>query len=724
MAEKTNFYELLNRIYQREILLPDFQRKFVWSDEERQRKVVASVLARMPIGSILLLKSDPKEFKSKCIGSKIDLNTEDLNKEVEFLLDGQQRITVLTNVFSDTVHMISTRSSDLNSYSLKKRFFLKIPKWGKCIKDNDIWGEKALEFKYKCLLDKEPDLLTNQVVDHIYWEQFKTNVAKPYNPTNKYNMDLDSFCISSDTESYLIPLFLMVNPNVKNQSIARTYERIMTAIGKAITEEIVACYLEQEDKGKFLRSLQIQEDEVISILNGAVSIDSIEWKCDMWIKDLKKYLEECLSKMNLNMLEVEQTNRARAIDIYENLNRGGVSLSTFDLIMAKVAKVSKDNFYNRIVNNIQEEKVYKIDNIPERLFSYTKNMIEENAYNASVSMHALEKEDSISNVYINTFLNVLSLYCNNKDLQDEKISIESMKQDKILDLEPKDIDENCELVCRAIDRAFFFFQTRCGLRSIKEINYANILTLIAFLFTQDRWYENGSVIDLLEAWYWSAIFSGEFDRDQNVRFETNLKAMVKTLRGEKGIEWIETQREKVLNAKYFSERSFLLLENASVAERYPKRVLRYFISQFFLSQTYTDMFDNKKKICVFMEGSDELQLHHVIPLGSANNISDSTKKLRDKDDCLLNSPLNFVYILSSANLRISMKSIGEYQKLITAEAFSQLHFNACSNTSSEDEIKDILSARHTSTEGQIKARITSLLDNWKTTDEYLKSKED
>lgn len=119
-----NFSEIIKAIYEKNILLPDFQRKFVWKEDERQRKIVASVLAKIPIGSILLLKSHPDEFKAKLIGNKKALDVEDLqNQEVTFLLDGQQRITVLTNVFSDIILNSAGSLSDLVSLSLKRRFF-------------------------------------------------------------------------------------------------------------------------------------------------------------------------------------------------------------------------------------------------------------------------------------------------------------------------------------------------------------------------------------------------------------------------------------------------------------------------------------------------------------------------------------------------------------------------------------------------------------------------
>lgn len=63
--------ELIKQIEANEILLPDFQREFVWKDVDQQKQLISSVLARMPVGSILLLQSsNPKEFSSKALGRK------------------------------------------------------------------------------------------------------------------------------------------------------------------------------------------------------------------------------------------------------------------------------------------------------------------------------------------------------------------------------------------------------------------------------------------------------------------------------------------------------------------------------------------------------------------------------------------------------------------------------------------------------------------------------
>ena len=101
--DKNDFTELVRSIQSNKILLPDFQREFVWTDEEVQKRLISSVLAKMPIGSILLLESDPKDYSCKKIGCNIKIDNSGIKGKVCFLLDGQQRITVLSNVFSNVI---------------------------------------------------------------------------------------------------------------------------------------------------------------------------------------------------------------------------------------------------------------------------------------------------------------------------------------------------------------------------------------------------------------------------------------------------------------------------------------------------------------------------------------------------------------------------------------------------------------------------------------------
>lgn len=712
-----NFYELVKKLEENQILLPDFQREFVWKSEDRQRRVVASVLAKMPIGSILLLKSQPDEFVSKCVGSRIEVDLSNTTNEIEFLLDGQQRITVLTNVFSNAIHERCPYVSKLNSTSLKRRFFLKIPKLEFATEENDLFGIRNFQFPIQNPATSDPKFLTYQILDLISYEQFKGNGCEPYNPAVKLSQSLDNYCIGSDQKYYLVPLFLLVDLKRQGDLVECTYKRIVKKIARSVNDDIISNYeeLKTEKKEHYLTELKLDDESKKNVLGGSQSLEAVlEERVDLWIGHFNTYLNSCLFTMKLNLIEVEQSDRARAIDIYENLNLGGVSLSTFDLIMAKVAKVDKDNFYQRIINNIINEKSYKEDYIPECMRKYAKKGILDKTYNASVSMEAVnDNQNEISSSYINIFLNVLALYCNDEDFQPDKIDKKYMKQDEILKLDQYKIHDNCEKVCTAIDRACFFLQMRCGIRKLKEVNYSLIVTIVAYIFVNDEWFESVKNHELLEAWYWSVLFSGEFDVDQNARMEANLKRLVKTIQGNRGIHWLNDMREKILDDKNFSDKEFLLLENAKETERYPKRILRMFIAQYFLSKTYTDMFDKNLNLNVRIEDSTKLELHHIVPLATAKKIGESTRTLRDKDSNLLNSPVNFVYITSKANKEISSKTLGEYQNLITPEAAADLHFSGYSSSSTEKDIRNILEARFIAIKGDIGSHVNKLLYEWK-----------
>lgn len=205
-----DFSKVVKKIETHKILLPDFQRDFVWKDENMQKQIVASVFAKMPIGSILLLKSNYKEFCSKNIGSNEVVDESTLQEEVDFLLDGQQRLTVLTNVFSNVIFDKCNNWRNLKSPNLKRRFFLSIPKWEYLYNNNtvtDIFGVRT--FQNPCDAFGNITFLTSDILPYIEIKNFLSGDNKAYNPQCPLDNKLDSFCINEE-DSYLIPLFIFI----------------------------------------------------------------------------------------------------------------------------------------------------------------------------------------------------------------------------------------------------------------------------------------------------------------------------------------------------------------------------------------------------------------------------------------------------------------------------------------------------------------------------------
>ena len=72
--------------------------------------------------------------------------------------------------------------------------------------------------------------------------------------------------------------------------------------------------------------------------------------------------------------------------------------------------------------------------------------------------------------------------------------------------------------------------------------------------------------------YWSVLFSGEYDKDQNITFIGNLKNMLKTVKKQLMAEWVESIRKNVFSMTNFSDKELLLMDKVS-EDRYPKRVM-------------------------------------------------------------------------------------------------------------------------------------------------------
>lgn len=716
ITPEENLKSIIEEIKNNEIMLPDFQRQFDWGID-KQVGLIASVLTKLPVGGILLLTASSGDYKSKQIGldSKEPVPGE-IPEKTKFLLDGQQRMTCLTNVFSDVIHVASGKKvSKLSSRTLlATRFYLKIDKWSCDIESQsskDLFGIRTLDFRFDVSKGQEPDFYTADISDYIECRTFLASDYgnKSYMPGQRYDDKLDDYCFET-SGFYLIPLYLLVG---LNEADDRLRKKRLLAIIKRMRDQVcesISTYhanLDESDKEQFAFSVifdGLERDEYKDADDKDTRFDSlVREKAELWEDYFQKYLYSCVEKIKLTKIEMPEGSRERAIDIYENMNMGGLSLSTLDLVAARVAKVSHDSLYDRILNYLRNNYKYNAKTCPAEV----KPFIPAN-YNASYKIGAVDARASKN--CTDLFLEVLGLYCYNKDYDPNEAKCNYSKSQQILKLSAEKIDANCEKVCIAIDRAFYFLQTRCGVISLPEVNYKLMIRLIAYIFTNDKWYNSESVHDKLEAWYWSAVFSGEYDKDQNDRFEKNLKNMLESLNNKsKGYSWIESMSENILDAPYFSDCSFLLMEKAS-EDRIPKEHLGKYLCQFYLSRPYSDLISDSTQVNVFIER--QLQKHHIIPLGSVTKIGESTDALRNDRSNIINSPLNFVYITDATNLDISDKSLKEYEESITSSAKAALNIvNYPSVTDLDDgeKVKAWLEERHKLIQGQIRNRVKPLL---------------
>ncbi|MBR1713902.1 MAG: DUF262 domain-containing protein [Treponema sp.] len=720
MEEKntSELKQIIKDIEDENILLPNFQREFTWKDEKMQKGLVCSVLSRMPVGSILLLKSKEREFGCRKIGLRSLATKKDDKTEVQYLLDGQQRLTVLSNVFSNVVYENFKDFRDLSSESLKRRFFVKLPFW-KTLNQNaeltDLFGLRKLEFSINNPDIEYPSFLTGDIEPYVTCLPFLAKDGAFYNPMKPIDNDLKKACINYE-KGYLIPLFLLA-PTEKNLDSSNFYlKKIIEGISNEIADEIkdYANKLDSDARTKFIASIVKDENEFD---------DQLSVKADIWSGKMLSFLNACTSKLCLHQIILNGEDRSRAIDIYENLNKGGVTLSTFDLIVAKVAKVSPDsNFYERIRKNISsdENKKYDFSLIPDDVRGYAEKA---NYTNASKTIKVCEDNASkdIAPNFTDPFLNILGITysCKNSNFSDVKIDF--TKRENLLNISPEFIDENCERICTALDRAYFFFQTRCGIRKVSEINYKWIISIVSLVFMNEVFFFDKKIHNLLEAWYWGCIFSGEFDTDQNEKAIKNIKLLFKTLNNQGDKQWLFDLNNRVFNCQNFSTKDFILMENAKF-ESYPKAPFRRFICQYYLSRTYEDLLSDTV-LSVFYKDVNSLEAHHLLPVGQYKNYEQNSSVIRNDDKHICNSPVNFVYITPETNKEIGKEDLHSYVSRITAASRASLNISGAftedickelidDNKSLDKRLeiaKKILADRFDLIKGSVQKRIKSLL---------------
>ena len=98
-STRTRLTNLLDEITDGRIQLPDFQRGWVW-DDNHIRSLLVSIARDFPIGSIMLLETGGENrYQTQPVeGVKLTNHVE----AERLILDGQQRLTALTQVLRST----------------------------------------------------------------------------------------------------------------------------------------------------------------------------------------------------------------------------------------------------------------------------------------------------------------------------------------------------------------------------------------------------------------------------------------------------------------------------------------------------------------------------------------------------------------------------------------------------------------------------------------------
>ncbi len=670
-----NVFESFN---QQNILLPNFQRNFIW-DYKRQGKLLASAFLDFPIGSILFLNGIKRNFASKEAGRnrQIIANTDESCK---FLLDGQQRLTTLYYAFndmyedSDDVTSI-TQTLGETSKALKHRWFIKLPE-----RDDssiyDFFGYKKLHFNREILNEKEPEDIKDVFTNY----NFNTNLHRSdhaYSPYYRFNHDLinDNNFETNSAEYFkankLIPLYRIKTDLFDGVNHNGILGRTIRLLAGQQIEYLKEEYTDNEDLIALLST--VDYDQVLLDENIDNNIINELWERlkTTWVRDVLDFLREVIE--NFTIYSFETDDLRRAIPIFQELNMGGVKLDDYDLIVAKYAQNHDDNNLPKNLSLTIKEFVnnFNDDLLPNTLVSQIPVNIRPSTINL-FNMDIINENDYPVGTFKTETLKMLSIFAHSDYRSIEQITPGIEKTSRLFELSAEDIEENLEDAVKSVHRALTFAQVRLGVIKAKDFPYKLFLLPIAYILKDDDSWNDEEVLNRIEFWYWSSFFSGYFHNNQNQKSINEIKNLYSFIVNNNDIGNINERRNEIFNhTEYTSYESIIRRNESSTYDAILQYVLSTipidFSSDNFRLRAWALADSSTNRIIGDISYKNKINDHHIFPLGQATLIGQTSRDLRGEKGHILNCALNRALISEGANMIISDMSPNRYLEQIGGE---------------------------------------------------------
>lgn len=681
MQEALN--EFFKKIDENILLLPDFQRAYKW-DISKQQNLLSSVILDFPVGSSLTLEGNATDFASRKIGDNQQTLIED-NYTCLFLLDGQQRTTTLYNAFNDIFDTrkfvdsketnevdIETRVADFvesKSSSMRVRWFISFPS-DYDHSNLDPFNLLDLDFKKNNLDSFEPSDISEIFVGKRFSINNKQK-TKPFSPffevSNilfddvdkhyrvKYRK-LEEFCVNEN----IMPLYLISRED-KAHFVKGILKKI--ALKRADTLQDIKYNDETFIKSCDFNALLDDFDsfnEALSSENYPDILKQIfENAAEHWSDLVYSYLKKDVYE-KYKLPEIKTSDIRRAIPIFCHINEGGMQLDDFDLLAARAArKLSEDGkqFYsladvvkNRFNSNIE---------LPKSIL---------NGLDADVSYFNLQSLDNLTDGLPDKYIkqSILALCsilakANERDFfanESIRIKTDDSKSKTLLSLSTMQIRNNIEIACVAVIRALIFLCLRCGVYNSKKLHYTLMLQPIAFLLSRDDVWSSKKALDKIEYWYWVTYFSGDYLYDQKTVCTRDINLLFDFVVRDIGGEKLFEKTTDIFTNSNFNSKDLLL----GKTEERAQTGIHLGILQFVLSQKPYDFcvdettvnypYKVKEDFISFIDDSS-LHDHHIMPLDMIKIPDGKNSQDLRSSNSRFNSPLNRVYISSSANLALS-----------------------------------------------------------------------
>jgi hypothetical protein len=260
-STKTRLAALLQDIEKGKIQLPDFQRGWVW-DDEHIRSLLVSIARAFPIGAVMLLESGGEvRFQVRPIEG-IDPLVATPDKVEKLILDGQQRLTSLSQVLLLTEPV---KTTDDKKRSIERWYYINIDTAlaGPEHYEDAVFGVEAdRKIKTNFGRDVKIDLSSpqkeyenfcfpcNQILNSDQWEEGLLN-AVDQDKFRRYMRFRQN--VLAEFRNYDVPI-IELKKNNKKEAVCLVFEKVNTGgVPLSVFELLTATYAADGAAGVNLR---------------------------------------------------------------------------------------------------------------------------------------------------------------------------------------------------------------------------------------------------------------------------------------------------------------------------------------------------------------------------------------------------------------------------------------------------------------------------------------
>ena len=693
--EPTRLQTLIREARERKLLLPNFQRRFDWSTKE-QASLAASVLLGIPSGAILLLRGRVGEFSCKALGDSKVLQSGDANGECRFLLDGQQRLTTLRQIFGNP-YKVDWEKFHQDAYrKLRYRWSLRVRPQadehthihanGESLENR--FGIRSLKFQEPPL---DPELLTDWFEHHKILKTEKN--PSWFHPAYRSDEELKENELALDignqaAKRNLVPLWGVSGGGEHELSLET--ERAINKLAQDSYDELLSRFEVQALDPELMQELTDEAELAAGSADDSAIRRAIEDRRAEWGAAFKAFLKET-QQYKLPVIEIPEGQLAQAVVIFEAINRSGKPLSTFDLIGARYAKMDAQG--RSLIDRISDE-VEALDD--------GAKAAEESSW---IRPNGIILDESDPTETFKTYFHQgLTLRRALGDFSEGNIAAlrpDHVKKDAALALKPEEIDQAWRPVTTSIYESWRFLQVTCSVPSEQALRNKLLMIPLMAAYLIPIKQRGKSFLNKLTYWFWAATLTGRYGAEQNRRCIEDSRDLLAWILNKDAMNPFAYLEEQVLNVPgYSNEASLIGEEEAETAANVGDYLCM------FVNATGGEDLLTGKPIHVW---KDAVEKHHIVPLGSVKKIGQAARELRKGDDAfsrLMNSPLNYCYLTSKSNSEISAMPVEQYIRSVEERTLHSLRLPTeledfqAGTKSNEVWVREMLKARHKNIRGK------------------------